>query len=217
MTRLPAAVAPRCRCRDRRRRSADHPERGRRGSAGRRDRPPRRQAGDRVGPRAQCGLVSRARRDGAAGTRRQAADRARVDIEGRSRRVVRFEVLLAEPGLYQGYVEAAGKDDLPFDDRRYLAFDARRTDRVLLVDGQPGPSVFGNETYYLETALRLRLPGDESTRSPTAYEPVRQPWTGGRLRCRSWAASASSRYAMSNGSPPATPMSSRISSPRGAA
>ena len=72
-----------------------------------------------------------------------------------------------------GFVEVAGGDDLPFDDRRWLAFEARLPDRVLLIDGEPGPSVFGNETYYLETALRLRLPGEESKASPTPYEPVR--------------------------------------------
>ena len=47
-------------------------------------------------------------------------------------------------------------------------------DRVLLIDGQPGPSVFGNETYYLETALRLRLPGDPAAASPSPYEPTRR-------------------------------------------
>ncbi len=37
---------------------------------------------------------------------------------------------------------------------------------------------FGNETYYLETALRLRLPGDESTASATPYEPTRLSGSG---------------------------------------
>jgi hypothetical protein len=41
----------------------------------------------------------------------------------------------------------------------------------LLVDGEPGSSVFGHETYYLETALRLALPGKGSALTP--YEPVR--------------------------------------------
>jgi hypothetical protein len=100
-----------------------------------------------------------------------------VSLEGQSRQVVRFEVPLSKPDLYHGFVEVDGQDDLPFDDRRWLAFDARLPDRVLLIDGEPGPSVFGNETYYLETALRLRLPGDESTTAPTPYEPVRQGWS----------------------------------------
>ena len=101
-----------------------------------------------------------------------------VSIDGRSRQLVRFEAPVNEPGMYQGFVEVAAHDDLPFDDRRWLAFQARRPDRVLLIDGQPGPSVFGNETYYLETALRLRLPGDESAESPSPYEPTRVAWSG---------------------------------------
>jgi len=100
-----------------------------------------------------------------------------VTLAGHSRQLVRFEVPIKEPGLYHGFVEVAGGDDLPFDDRRWLAFDARLPDRVLLIDGEPGPSVYGNETYYLETALRLKLPGDESTASATPYEPTRLSWS----------------------------------------
>jgi len=71
-----------------------------------------------------------------------------------------------------------GGDDLRFDDRRWLAFEARPSDQVLLIDGEPGSSVYGNETYYLETALRLKLPGDESTTSATPYEPTHVSWSG---------------------------------------
>jgi hypothetical protein len=111
--------------------------------------------------------------------------RVRLSLEGRpavertatldahSRQLIRFEVPIDQPGLYHGFVEVVGGDDLRFDDRRWLAFEARRPDRVLLVDGEPGPSIYGNETYYLETALRLKLPDDQSTASPTPYEPTR--------------------------------------------
>ena len=90
-------------------------------------------------------------------------------LAGHERRLVRFEVPIAEPGLYRGYVEIAAGDDLPFDDRRWLAFPARRPERVLLVDGEPGPSVFANETYFLEMALRLALPGQDPKTSATPY------------------------------------------------
>jgi hypothetical protein len=93
-------------------------------------------------------------------------------LVGRSRQLVRFEVPIKEPRLYHGFVGVVGGDDLPFDDRRFLAFDARLPDRVLLIDGEPGPSVYGNETYYLETALRLKLPGDDKATSATPYEPT---------------------------------------------
>ncbi len=96
-----------------------------------------------------------------------------VTIEGRTRALVSFDAPITEPKLYSGFVEITGGDDLPFDDRRYIAFETRLPERVLLVDGEPGPSVFGNETYYLETALRLGLPGDAAKEAPpTPYETV---------------------------------------------
>ncbi|MFI5454523.1 MAG: BatA domain-containing protein [Isosphaerales bacterium] len=101
-----------------------------------------------------------------------------LTVEGHARRLVRFEVPIREPGLYHGYVEAAAEDDLPFDNRRWLAFEARPTERVLLVDGEPGTSVFGNETYYLETALRLALPGHDPNASATPYVPEHLAWNG---------------------------------------
>jgi hypothetical protein len=102
-----------------------------------------------------------------------------VTVEGDSRQVVRFAVPLRRPGLYRGFVEVAGGDSLPFDDRRWLAFEARPADRILLVDGDPGASVYGNETYYLETALRLRLPGRGKAEPVTPYEPTRLAWGPG--------------------------------------
>ena len=106
-----------------------------------------------------------------------------VSIDGRSRQLVRFEAPVTVPGLYHGFVEVAGDDDLPFDNRRWVAFQARRADPVLLIDGEPGRSVFGNETYYLETALRLRLPDDLAAELPSPYDPKRVAWSspGGSL------------------------------------
>ncbi len=101
-----------------------------------------------------------------------------VTIDGGARRVVRFPVKDVRPGLYQGAVEVAAGDEFPLDDRRWLAFEARALDRVLLVDGEPGSSVYTGETYYLETALRLRPPGPGATATP--YDPVRVPWSAGK-------------------------------------
>ncbi|MBN2579506.1 MAG: BatA domain-containing protein [Pirellulales bacterium] len=93
-----------------------------------------------------------------------------VSIEAGSYEQVRFTLPIDRSGLYQGYVEVDADDGLPGDDRRWLAFEARPPDRILLVDGEPGSSVFSDETYYLEMALRLALPG--KGRSPTPFEPV---------------------------------------------
>ncbi|HVC96004.1 MAG TPA: BatA domain-containing protein [Pirellulales bacterium] len=89
-------------------------------------------------------------------------EQATVSLAAGTREGVRFEIDAQRPGLYQGYVEVEGDDALKSDDRRWLAFEARAVDRVLLVDGEPGVSPYANETYYLETALRLRPPGAES-------------------------------------------------------
>jgi hypothetical protein len=100
-----------------------------------------------------------------------ADDSKTISIAPSASQKIDFSVLIAQPGIYQGFVEVAGDDGFAADNRRWLAFEARGADRVLLVDGEPGSSVFGNETYYLEAALRLALPGKESALAP--YEPVR--------------------------------------------
>lgn len=56
-------------------------------------------------------------------------------------------------------------------------FEARHPDRVLLVDGQEGRSVFSNETYFLETALRLRT--EEIVGQAQSFEPERIAWEAG--------------------------------------
>jgi Aerotolerance regulator N-terminal len=103
----------------------------------------------------------------------------KITVAGRTRALLQFDAPINEPGLYSGFVEVRGGDELPFDDRRFIAVETRLPERVLLVDGEPGPSVFGNETYYLETALRLGVPGAESKDAPpTPYEPVRIDGSG---------------------------------------
>jgi hypothetical protein len=86
---------------------------------------------------------------------------------------VDFSVVIERPGLYQGVVEVDADDGFPVDNRRWFAFDARDADRILLVDGDPGSSLFANETYYLEMALRLAVPGvKEAARTPYVPERV---------------------------------------------
>jgi hypothetical protein len=100
-----------------------------------------------------------------------------VAVPGKGLQEVRFVVQLPRPGLYTGSVEITDEDDFPPDNLRWLAFEARPADRLLLVDGEPGRTVYGNETYYLEAALRLRLPGKGDPVTP--YEPVRLAWGDG--------------------------------------
>jgi hypothetical protein len=97
-----------------------------------------------------------------------------VSLAPGEQQTVRFSQLIRKPGLYTGFVEVAGNDEFKLDDRRWLALEARPPDRLLLADGEPGATVYTNETYYLETALRLRLPGKGAARMP--YEPERLAW-----------------------------------------
>lgn len=84
---------------------------------------------------------------------------------------------LNQAGIYRGQAEIDREDPLPWDNQRQLAFAARHPDRVLLVDGQPGRNVWGNETYFLETALRLRTAVGEGP--PRTFEVERLVWDQG--------------------------------------
>ena len=92
---------------------------------------------------------------------------------------VRFTPAVQEPGIYTGVVEVTSEDEFPLDNRRWLAFEVRRPDRLLLVDGATGRTVYQNKTYYLEAALRLRLPDKGPPLTP--YEPIRLAWTEGTV------------------------------------
>ncbi|MCA9187616.1 MAG: BatA domain-containing protein [Pirellulaceae bacterium] len=95
---------------------------------------------------------------------------------GGSTRVV-FEIDHATPGIYEGAAAISIEDDLTEDNRRFVAFEARHPDRVLLVDGDEGSSVFGSETYYLETALNLGK--TLSRKELPSFETERIIWENG--------------------------------------
>ncbi|MCA9219566.1 MAG: BatA domain-containing protein, partial [Planctomycetales bacterium] len=94
-----------------------------------------------------------------------------------SRTSVRFELPITQPGLYRGQVRAEYEDAFAFDNQRFIAFEVRHPDRVLLVDGDPGRTPWSSETYFLETALRLTNPiGSGPART---FEVERLAWERG--------------------------------------
>lgn len=100
-----------------------------------------------------------------------------VTLGAGSRTTLEVPFDIEEPGLYQGNASIGREDPFPWDSRRWVAFEARRPDRVLLVDGEPGRTEYANETYYLETALRLQTPlGDAPART---FEVERLVWERG--------------------------------------
>jgi hypothetical protein len=89
-----------------------------------------------------------------------------IDHDGDATATVEFKLPDLDEGLWKGHVEASIGDDLPFDDRRYLAFPVSTAARVLLVDGDPGRSSLEAETYFLNAALRLASQGEKYDKAP---------------------------------------------------
>jgi Aerotolerance regulator N-terminal len=89
-----------------------------------------------------------------------------IDIDGEASATVEFKLSEMEEGLWRGYVEAKFGDDLPFDDRRYLALAVAPAARIMLVDGDPGRSALEAETYFLDAALRLAPKGETYAKAP---------------------------------------------------
>lgn len=111
------------------------------------------------------------------GTRNQIHLERAVDLPGNGNAVVDFPLPIDTDGLYQGSVGIDLDDALLIDNTRWLAFEARHPDRVLLVDGDEGRSIFGSETYYLETALRLQT--EEAGGRVRSFEADRLAWESG--------------------------------------
>jgi hypothetical protein len=101
-----------------------------------------------------------------------------TEIPVLGRTTLEFSLPIQTDGLYKGKVSIDTDDALRIDDTRWIAFEARRPDRVLLVDGQEGRSVYANETYYLETALRLQM--TEFDGPVRSFEPERIAWESGK-------------------------------------
>ena len=100
-----------------------------------------------------------------------------ASIPGHGSVVVDFPCEITRDGLYKGKVWLTGDDALPLDDTRWVAFEARHPERILLVDGQEGRAIFSNETYFLETALRLQT--EEANGQVRSFEPDRMVWESG--------------------------------------
>ena len=112
-----------------------------------------------------------------AGPGGQITEQQTLAVPGHRRKSATFTLDVQMPGLYQGEVTIEYEDDLACDNRCYVAFEVRHPDRILLVDGQPGRSVYANETYFLEMALRLDVPTTDA--SPRTYEIERIVWEDG--------------------------------------
>ena len=92
----------------------------------------------------------------------------KIELDGGATGTAAFDPIALAEGLWRGHVEIAAGDDLPFDDRRYLALSVAPPLRVLLVDGDSGRegTPFSSETHFLQAALRLAPAGERYAKSP---------------------------------------------------
>jgi hypothetical protein len=95
-----------------------------------------------------------------------------IELEGGAAKTVEFSLPEISEGLWRGHVETSPGDDLPFDDRRYLALSIAPPARVLLANGDSGRSPFESETYFLQAALRLAPPGEHYAKTPFDTDSV---------------------------------------------
>jgi Aerotolerance regulator N-terminal len=95
-----------------------------------------------------------------------------VDLEGGATVAVAFSLNEMSEGIWRGHVEVTAGDELPFDDRRYLAFHVASPVRVLVADGDAGRGSYESETYFLQAALRLAPSGERYAKSPFDVQAV---------------------------------------------
>lgn len=100
-----------------------------------------------------------------------------IRVPPAARTTLDVPLAIQRDGTYRGRVTIHDSEGAAWDNQRWVAFEARHPDRLLLVDGQPARSVYASETYYLETALRLR--GSGSGPLSRSFEVERIVWEAG--------------------------------------
>jgi len=100
-----------------------------------------------------------------------------ISLDAGQHQDIEFELPAKEAGIIRGTVTIDRQDPLPIDNQRFVAFEVRHPDRLLLVEGDAGRQAWENETYFVETALRLQTPiGDAPART---FEVEKLIWDQG--------------------------------------
>ena len=95
-----------------------------------------------------------------------------TDLSADEEVAVPFRIVAPEAGLHWGEVRLQG-DAFAEDDRFYVALQTVSPARVLVVDGDPGTSLFDSETFYLFSALQPR-----GSLGPPLFHPKPLVWEG---------------------------------------
>lgn len=100
-----------------------------------------------------------------------------ISLAANERRSIDVPLEIDKPGVFYGNVVINRDDALDWDNERFLAFEVRYPDRVLLIDGDAGEKSWENETYFIETALRLKTAVGEGP--ARTFEVERLVWDRG--------------------------------------
>ena len=100
-----------------------------------------------------------------------------VSLAAGERKLIRLNLPIKDPGVYQGLATLDRDDPLMWDNERSIALETRYPDRLLLIDGDAGRRSWENETYFVETALRLQTPVGEGP--ARTFEVERLVWDRG--------------------------------------
>ena len=95
-----------------------------------------------------------------------------TDLAADEEVAVPFRIVAPAAGLHWGEVRLQG-DAFGEDDRFYVALRTVAPARVLVVDGDPGASLFDSETFYLFSALQPR-----GSLGPPLFHPKPLVWEG---------------------------------------
>ena len=95
-----------------------------------------------------------------------------TDLAADEEVAVPFRIVAPAAGLHWGEVRLQG-DAFAEDDRFYIALQTVAPARVLVVDGDPGTSLFDSETFYLLSALQPR-----GSLGPPLFHPKPLVWEG---------------------------------------
>ena len=95
-----------------------------------------------------------------------------TDLAADEEVAVPFRIVAPEAGLHWGEVRLQD-DAFGGDDRFYIALQTVAPARVLVVDGDPGTSLFESETFYLFSALQPR-----GSLGPPLFHPKPLVWEG---------------------------------------
>lgn len=105
--------------------------------------------------------------------KRVVTEKKQVKLESGALTAIDFSLDRLQAGLWEGTVELENVvDDLAFDNTRHVAVMVAEQTPVLIVDGRPSEASIVSGSYFLESAVRLAVPGEEFAGSPYAPKVV---------------------------------------------